>query len=80
MSKFTTTIAMDEESSKAIKNIPREVSVSRIVRFIIKAIALQTTTLGKLTDDEFRAELDKNPVDAATRQWVRKRLKPLFMK
>jgi hypothetical protein len=52
-------LTIDTDLYEAFDNLPRKVSVSEIVNFVMRMIMLQARKGRELTEEEFNAELEK---------------------
>jgi hypothetical protein len=52
-------LTIDSELYDALENLPRKVSVSEIVNFILRGIMLQIAKGRELTDEEIKAEIER---------------------
>jgi hypothetical protein len=52
-------LTIDTELYDALENLPRKVSVSEIVNFILRGVMLQLAKGRELTDEEMKAEIER---------------------
>ncbi len=53
------TLTIDSDIYDVLETLPRKVSISEIINFILKIVMMQTLKGRELTEEEFNAELEK---------------------